>query len=89
MEEAKEALRALVDRIVLKPAAEGEGLTIELHGALAALLRLSAGSEALTPPTTAGTPEGDRLAGIDSIGELVLVAGARNRRNFPELSCAV
>ncbi len=75
MEEAKEALRALVDRIVLTPAAEGEGLTIELHGALAGLLRLATGAEALTPPTTAGTPEGDRLEGIDSLGELVLVAG--------------
>ncbi|NDK36794.1 recombinase family protein, partial [Rhodovulum sulfidophilum] len=71
MEEAKEALRALVDRIVLTPAAEGEGLTIELHGALAGLLRLATGAEALTQATTAGTPEGDRLEGIDSIGELV------------------
>lgn len=49
----------------------------------------AAGADALTPPTTAGTPEGDRLEGIDSIGELVLVAGACNRRSLPDLKCVV
>ena len=49
MEEAKEALRALVDRIVLMPVPAGETedgkphLAIDLHGALASLLRLATG----------------------------------------------
>lgn len=45
-EETKEALRALVDRIVLVPVeAEGGGtkLAIDLHGALAGLLCLATG----------------------------------------------
>ncbi|UWQ37502.1 hypothetical protein K3552_00380 [Leisingera aquaemixtae] len=45
MEEAKEALRALVERIVLTPAAEGTGLDLTLEGDLAGLLRLAAGAE--------------------------------------------
>lgn len=45
MEEAKETRRAFVDRIELAPAPESDGLTIDLHGALAALLRLATGGE--------------------------------------------
>ncbi|MCF4118879.1 hypothetical protein JMK10_19295, partial [Rhodovulum sulfidophilum] len=41
-----------------------EGLTIELHGALAGLLRLATGAEALTQATMAGSTKGDRLEGI-------------------------
>ena len=40
MEDAKEALRALVARIVLTPAAEGDGLDLTLEGDLAGLLAL-------------------------------------------------
>lgn len=42
-EEAKEALRALVEKIVLTPKLDGTGLSIDLHGALAGLLRLAPG----------------------------------------------
>ncbi|WJS85314.1 recombinase family protein [Paracoccus sp. TOH] len=45
-EEAKEALRALVEKIVLVPVETEEGgtrLAIDLHGALASLLRLATG----------------------------------------------
>ncbi|MBL3575844.1 recombinase [Rhodovulum sulfidophilum] len=45
MEEAKETRLAFVDRIELAPAPESDGLTIDLHGALAALFRLATGSE--------------------------------------------
>ena len=41
MLEAKEALRGLIDRIVLTPPPEGGKLSIHLEGALAALLLLS------------------------------------------------
>ena len=44
MEEAKEALRALVERIVLTPAAEDTGLDLTLEGDLAGLLRLASGA---------------------------------------------
>lgn len=40
MEEA-EALRSLVERIVLTPAVGSDRLTIDLEGSLAALLRLA------------------------------------------------
>ncbi|MBY6059694.1 hypothetical protein [Leisingera daeponensis] len=47
MAEAKEALQALVERIVLTPAVEGTGLDLTLEGDLAGLLRLAAGAEGL------------------------------------------
>lgn len=40
MDEAKKALRTLVERIVLTPAAEGTGLDLTLEGDLAGLLQL-------------------------------------------------
>lgn len=46
MEEAKEALRGLIEKIVLVPVVAEDGstvLAIDLHGALANLLRLAAG----------------------------------------------
>ncbi|NSY40329.1 hypothetical protein [Leisingera sp. ANG59] len=45
MEDAKASLQALVERIVLTPAAEGIGLDLTLEGDLAGLLRLAAGAE--------------------------------------------
>lgn len=45
-EEAKEALRALVEKIELVPVQDADGkpaLSIHLHGALAELLHLAAG----------------------------------------------
>ncbi|WP_411351931.1 hypothetical protein PNH50_00440 [Leisingera aquaemixtae] len=72
MEEAKEALRALVERIVLTPAAEGTGLDLTLEGDLAGLLRLAAGAEG---PNAKKAPDG-RSEAFDISDELVLVAGA-------------
>ncbi|TNJ36158.1 recombinase, partial [Phaeobacter sp. B1627] len=43
MPAAKEALRALVDRLVLTPSEGSTGVEIELEGDLAALLRLATG----------------------------------------------
>ncbi|UWQ78688.1 zinc ribbon domain-containing protein [Leisingera sp. S132] len=72
MEDAKEALRALVERIVLTPAAAGAGLDLTLEGDLAGLLRLAAGAEgADTKKASGGAPEA-----FDMSDEIVLVAGA-------------
>ncbi|UWQ41602.1 hypothetical protein K3718_00465 [Leisingera aquaemixtae] len=54
MEVVKEALRALVERIVLTPAAEGTGLDLTLEGDLAGLLCQAAGAEG---PNTKKAPD--------------------------------
>lgn len=51
MPAAKEALRALVDRIVLTPAKSDTGVEIELEGDLASLLRFATGAERHRPRT--------------------------------------
>ncbi|WP_116086434.1 zinc ribbon domain-containing protein [Tropicimonas sp. IMCC34011] len=88
MEAAKDALRGLVERIVLTPEADGD-LSIDLHGALAALLQLATGCEAPSPTAKAATLGGAHRQDTDNMGELVLVAGAGNRRFLPDLVCAV
>ena len=72
--EAKDALRSLIDRIKLRPDTEGDGLLIELHGALAGLLHLATGASG----RSANSVESARADSqdIDIIEELVLVAGA-------------
>ena len=68
MQEAQEALRGLVDQIVLQPSPDSGKLDIMLEGALSGLLTLALGAkrkEGLSAETQA----------IDSIEELVLVAG--------------
>ena len=91
-EEAREALRALVEKIVLVPVKTEDGgrrLAIDLHGALASLLRLATGQPVhgvtLTQkaPREAGrdgqssvAPDGANLQAVDVAGGLVLVAGA-------------
>ncbi|OSP52462.1 recombinase family protein [Pseudoruegeria sp. SK021] len=71
---AKDALRGLIERIVLHPDGESHGLSIHLEGALAGLLSLSlqgadiSGPKRKTPPDLA-----DQVS--DIVGELVLVAG--------------
>ncbi len=72
MEEAKEGLRALEERIVLTPASAGTGLDLTLEGDLAGLLRLAAGAEGAN---TSKAPDGTTEA-FDMSCELVLVAGA-------------
>ena len=79
--ETREALRGLIEKIVLEPRAGGAGLDIDLHGALAGLLRLATGVEqhqatgARTKCRAHDGPAGAGLEGIDMIGEIVLVAG--------------
>jgi len=81
MEEAREALRGLIEKIVLSPREDGPGLTIDLHGALASLLLLATGASAhrVARVETAGRKRQNstvaELQGIDNIDELVLVAG--------------
>jgi site-specific DNA recombinase len=68
MLDAKDALRGLIDRIVLVPDAETGRLAIHLEGALAALLMLSIGHD----KTSRGTQD---FQVTDITEELVLVAG--------------
>ena len=81
MEEAREALRGLIDKIVLMPTPGCGSLAIDLHGALASLLRLATGASALMaaiPGPTARMRKSSAMAeiqDIDMIGELLLVAG--------------
>jgi site-specific DNA recombinase len=79
MDEAREAVRSLIEKIVLTPA-EGEdgGLSIDLHGALASLLRLATGAAVYGD---GGGKNAFKACEIDSqafdmIEESVLVAGA-------------
>jgi site-specific DNA recombinase len=44
MDEAREAIRGLIEKIVVSPRADGPGLVIDLHGALASLLLLATGA---------------------------------------------
>ncbi|MCA0851566.1 recombinase family protein, partial [Salipiger thiooxidans] len=77
MEAAKDALRGLVERIVLTPDADG-GLSIDLHGALAALLKLAAAGAASSQTATTTTLRGPDCQDPDNNNnnnKLVLVAG--------------
>ncbi len=68
MHEAKEALRGLVDRIVLQPSPETGKLDILLEGALSGLLTLALGVKSKKGLS-------DKTQAIDNTEELVLVAG--------------
>jgi site-specific DNA recombinase len=84
-EEAKEALRALVEKIELVPEEDADGkpaLAIHLHGALAGLLNLATGrpvaqasARHVRAPRRQKASGGD-AGGFDLAAELVLVAGA-------------
>ncbi len=78
-EEVKEALRALVEKIVLMPVETEDGgkrLAIDLYGSLASLLRLATGQTAHTMTRTQKSPREAGLEGFVLVSELVLVAGA-------------
>ena len=78
LDEAKEVLRGLIEKIVLVPMATPEGgtaLGIDLHGALASLLRLASGLPVVAGANAGGSAGADSQ-GIDISEELVLVAGA-------------
>ncbi|WP_394181080.1 hypothetical protein [Yoonia maritima] len=68
MQEAHEAVRSLVDKIVLQPSADSDKLDIMLEGALSGLLTLSLGAKRKEGSST-------EAQAIDSIEELLLVAG--------------
>ncbi|MDT0684713.1 recombinase family protein, partial [Roseicyclus sp. F158] len=70
LEAAKDALRGLVERIVLTPETDG-GPSIDLHGALAALLQLATGGEALSRAEKATTPHGNARQVTDNDDEIV------------------
>jgi site-specific DNA recombinase len=94
-EEAREAIRGLIEKIVLSPREGGEGLAIDLHGALASLLLLATAASDQQATRLASTARngkssaGAELQGIDNIGEIVLVAGTGYRRQLPGLFCLV
>jgi site-specific DNA recombinase len=95
MEEAREAIRGLIEKIVLTPRADGTGLTVDLHGALASLLLLAMGAPVHRVVRMAAGAKNDKssagaeLEAIDNFGKLVLVAGARNRRQLLAPFCLV
>jgi hypothetical protein len=67
--EAADILRSLIDRIVLRPLTEGDGLAAELVGDLAAILTMCAESQKGKSPSRL-SPEGP--------SQLSVVAGTRN-----------
>jgi hypothetical protein len=95
MEEAREAIRGLIEKIVLTPRAEGLGLTVDLHGALASLLLLATGAPVHRVARMAAGAQNDKssagaeLQGIDIVDKTVLVAGADNHRHLPTPFCFV
>ncbi|WP_096787955.1 recombinase family protein [Rhodobacter sp. CZR27] len=85
MEEAKEAIRAMVEKIVLTPVMGPDGkteLAIDLHGALASLLRLATGLPMADVPRRAAggansvTASDGVSEAVEFVDKLVLVAGA-------------
>ena len=50
--EASEHLRGLVDKVVLTPKADEDGLTIDLYGDLAGILNMAAGANNMKDKTT-------------------------------------
>ena len=82
MEEAREAIRGLIEKIVLTPRADGTGLTVDLHGALASLLLLATGAPVHRVARMAAGGRNDKssagaeLEAVDMIDKTVLVAGA-------------
>ena len=81
MEEAREALRGLIEKIVLSPHEDGPGLTIDLRGALASLLLLATGAPAqgMARKGPVGRKRQNSAVAefecVDNIDKLVLVAG--------------
>jgi len=73
---AAEALRGLIDAIVLTPQ-EGE-LKIELQGNLAAMLKAAQAQSAGAPLAPLGRWGDERSPGDDDLVQIMLVAGARN-----------
>ena len=89
--EASDALRALIERIVLTPDADApDELRAELYGDLAEILRLGEAKQAGPGRPLDGAVAKEKLPGTSVLGsQLSVVAGARNhlcRTRFPVLS---
>jgi DNA invertase Pin-like site-specific DNA recombinase len=69
--QAAEQLRGLIERLVLIPRADEDGLAIEIHGDLVTLLDFAAGSEVGNDERPGAFASGRRMS---------VVAGARNSR---------
>jgi len=95
MEEAREAIRGLIEKIVLTPRTDGPGLMIDLHGALASLLLLATGAPVHRVARMASGGQNDKssagaeLQGFDIVDKTVLVAGTGYRRQLPAPLCLV
>ena len=72
--EAAEALRGLIEAIVLTP--EGEALRIELHGNLAAMLKAAEAQNTGAPLPPLGNWGEQRSPSDDDLVQIMLVAGA-------------
>ena len=71
--------------MVLTPASEGGGLDLILEGHLAGLQRLAAGAEGSNTKKASGAAS----EAFDISEEIVLVAGAGNRRILPAVSAII
>ena len=71
---AAEALRGLIDAIVLTP--QGGELGIELQGNLAAMLKAAQAQSTGAPMVPLGRWEDERSPGDDDLVQIMLVAGA-------------
>jgi hypothetical protein len=92
MDEAREAIRGLIEKIVLTPRADGPGLMIDLHGALASLLLFATGAPVhrVAPMArmaaggqNAKSSAGAELEGVDMIDKTALVARADFHKYLP------
>ena len=82
MPEAKDALRGLIDRIVLSRTAPDGKLSIHLEGVLAALLRLGSGGKTQKDLS-------DKTQAFAYNAELGLIAGGCNRGCLPLFQCMI
>ncbi|WP_237183452.1 hypothetical protein [Roseovarius mucosus] len=86
MLEAKEAIRGLIDKIVITPVPTGGKRMepqLDLHGALAGILALSLGG--------AGKSGQQKTSLEQEVMQSIvfMVAGGRNRRSLPNLRCMI
>jgi hypothetical protein len=76
--EAAEALRGLIDAIVLTP--DGDSLRIELQGNLAAMLKAAEAQKTGEPLPAIGNWNETSSLDDDKLVQIMLVAGACNQR---------
>ena len=94
LEEAREAIRGLIEKIVLTPCAEGPGRVIDFHGALASLLLATGAPVQRVARMAAEDQNSGRSAAadfqvIDFIYKSYFIVRGRNYRSLPELRSVV